>query len=140
MINGNQKTLNTLGTIDDVVLSIAIKHVHVIFKGKSALVQNDNDIIAGEPIINICIVYRISTKTNNSNFVFKNCLFGAIKIANITNSDTDKWQCSDYGVAFDSTGSFTHPDVGNGKNVIIFGADFLELVILDIQIIKHNLL
>ena len=53
----------------------------------------------------------------------KNCLFGAIKIANTTNSDTDKWQYSDYGIGFHLTGSFTHPDGGNGKNVIIFGAD-----------------
>ena len=28
----------------------------------------------------------------------------------------------DYGIGFDSTGSFTHPDGGNGKNIIIFGA------------------
>ena len=59
----------------------------------------------------------------NSNFVFKNCLFGAIKISNTTNSDTDKWQYSGYGVGFDSASSFTHPDGGNGKNVIFFGAD-----------------
>ena len=50
-------------------------------------------------------------------------IFGAIKIANTDNSDTDKWQYSGYGIGFDLTGSFTHPDGGNGKNVIIFGAD-----------------
>ena len=55
---------------------------------------------------------------------FRNCLFGAIKITNTTNSDTDKWQYSSYGVGFDSTGSFTHPDDGkNAKNVVVFGAD-----------------
>ena len=59
----------------------------------------------------------------NSNFVFRYCLFGGIKITNTNNSDTDKWQYSGYGVGFDSTSSFTHPDGGNGKNVIIFGAD-----------------
>ena len=94
--------------------------MHVIFKRKGALVQHDNYIIAGEAIINIYIVYKTSKKIINSNFVFKNCLFGAIKTANTTNSD--KWQYSGYGVGFDSTGSFTHPDGGNGKNVIIFGA------------------
>ena len=97
--------------------------MHVIFKGKGTLILNDNDIIAGKPIINIYIVYKASRETINSNFVFKNCLFGAIKITNTTNSDTDKWQYSGYGFGFDSTGSFTHPDGGNGKNVIIFGAD-----------------
>ena len=64
--------------------------MHVIFKGKGVLIQHDNDIIAGGPIVNIYIVYKISPKTINSNFGFKNCLFGAIKIANTTNSDTDK--------------------------------------------------
>ena len=50
-------------------------------------------------------------------------MFGAIKTANTTNSDTDQWQYSGYGIGFDLNGSFTHPDGGNGKNVIMFGAD-----------------
>ena len=54
----------------------------------------------------------------------RDCLFGAIKITNTTNSDTDKWQYFGYGVGFDSSGSFTHPDDGkNAKNVVVFGAD-----------------
>ena len=81
---------DAVGTLGDVLLSKPIKPMHVIFKGKGTLVQNDNDIIAGGPIVNICIVYKTSPKTINSNFIFKNCLFGAIKIANTTNSDTDK--------------------------------------------------
>ena len=95
----------------------------VILKGKAALIQDDNGIIAGGPIVNIYIVYKTSPKTTNSNFVFKNCLFDAIKIANTANSDTDKWQYSCYGIGFDSKGEFTHPDGASGKNVIIFGAD-----------------
>ena len=79
--------------------------------------------MAGGPIVNIYIVFKTSPKTFNSNFVFKNCLFGAIKIANSPNSDTDKWQYSGYSIGFDLTGSFTRSDGGNGKNVIIFGAD-----------------
>ena len=86
----SNKYLNTLGTIGDVVLSKPIKPMHVIFKGKGTLVQNDNDIIVGGPIINIYVVYKTSPKTINSNFVFKNCLFGAIKIENTANADTDK--------------------------------------------------
>ena len=70
-----------------------------------------------------CIVYKTCPKAINSNFVFKDCLFGAIKITNTTNSDTDKWQYSGYGIGFDSKEEFTHPDEENGKNVIIFGAD-----------------
>ena len=59
----------------------------------------------------------------------RNWLFGAIKITITTNSDTDKWQYSGYGVGFDSTGSFTHPDDGkNAKNVVVFGADMTNSI------------
>ena len=114
--------LNGAGTVGDIVLSKPIKHMHVIFKGKGALVQYDNDVIAGGPIGNIYIIYKTSPKTINSNFVFKNCLFGTIKTTKTTNSDT-KWQYSGYGIGFDSIGEFTHPDGGDSKNVIIFAAD-----------------
>ena len=50
-------------------------------------------------------------------------MFGAIEITNTTNSDTDKWQYSGYGIGLGSKGNFTHPDGGIGRNVIIFGAD-----------------
>ena len=98
--------------------------MNVTFKEKRALIQYDNDVIAGGPIVNIYIVYKTSPKTVDSNFVFKNCLFGAIKIANTTYSDTEKRLCFGYGIGFVSTGSFTHPDDGKAaKNVIIFGAN-----------------
>ena len=116
--------LNLVRALVDIVLSKPIKAMHVIFKGRGALIQDDNDIIAGGPIVNIYIVYKTSPKIINSNFVFKNCLFGAITITNTTNSDTDKWKYSGYGIGFESKGEFTHPDEGSGTNVIIFGADF----------------
>ena len=139
--------LDTFGIIGDVVLSKLIKSMHVLFKGKGTLVQNENDIIAGGPITNNYIVYKTSPKTINSNFVFRNCLFGAIKITNTTNSDTDKWQYSGYGVGFDSSGSSTHPDNGkNAKNVVVFGADMsnsrhatnktLSVLVLDHSLIQ----
>ena len=65
--------LNGAGTVGDIVISKPIKPMHLIFKGKGALIQNDNDIISGGPIVNICIVYKTSPKTINSNFIFKNC-------------------------------------------------------------------
>ena len=102
--------LSTFGTVDDVILSKPIEPMHVIFKGKCTLVQDENDIISGGPIIYIYIVYKTSPKTINSNFVFRDCLFGAIKLTNTANSDTDKWQYPGYGIGFDSTGNFTHPD------------------------------
>ena len=115
--------LNAVGTLGDVILSKPIKPMHVIFKEKGALIQDENDIISGGPIINIYIVYETSPRTINSNFVFRDYLFVAIKITNTTNSDTDELQYSGYGIGFDSTINFTHPDGGNGRNVIIFGAE-----------------
>ena len=82
--------LNLVGTYGDIVLSKPIKPMHVIFKRKGALIQDDNDIIAVGPIVNIFFVCKTSPKTINSNFAFRDCLFGAIKITNTTNSDTDK--------------------------------------------------
>ena len=121
--------LFVVGTLGNVVLSKPIKPMHVIFKRKGILVQNDDDIIAGGPTVNIYIVYKTSPKTINYNFIFRDCLFGGIRITNTTNSDTDKWQYSGYGVGFNSTGSFTHPDDGqNAKNVIVFGADMTNTI------------
>ena len=99
------------------------KSTHVIFKGKDVLVQYDNIVIAEGTIVNIYIVYKTSPKTINSNFVFKNCLFGTVKITNTSNSDIDKLQYSGYGIGIYSKGEFTHQDGGDGKNVIISGAD-----------------
>ena len=116
--------LDAVGTLGDVVLSKPMKPMQIMFKGKGTLVQNDNDIIIGGPIVNIYIVYKTSPKTINSNFVFKNFLFSAIKIASTTNTDTDKWLYSGYGIGYDLTGSFTHPDDRKkAKNGIIFGAN-----------------
>ena len=128
--------LNVVGTLGNVVLSKPIKPMDVIFKSKGTLVQNDNDIMTAGPIVNIYIVYKTSPKTINSNFVFRDCLFGAIKITNTNCSDTDKWQYYGYGVGFDSAGTFTHPGGGTGKNVINFGADLGNS---NNQLIKHNL-
>ena len=115
--------LNLNGTVGDVMLSKPIKPMHVIFKGKGTLVQYENDVISGGPIINIYIVYKASLKTINFDFVFRDCLFGAIKITNTTNSDTDKWQYSGYGIGFDSKDNSTHRDGRNGKNFIFFRVD-----------------
>ena len=98
--------------------------MHVVFTGKGTLVQNNNGIMARGPIVNIYIVYKTSPKNINFNFAFKNCLFGAIKIANTTNFNTDNWQNSGYGIGLDSTCSFTHPDDGkDAKNIVVFVVD-----------------
>ena len=118
----SNRYLYLIGTVGDVVLSKPIKPMHVIFKGKGILFQYGNDIISGGPIINSYIVYKTSSKNINSNFVFRDYLFGAIKIRNTTNCGTDKWKYSGYGIGFDSKGNFTRPDGGNVEMLL-----FLEL-------------
>ena len=39
------------------------------------------------------------------------------------NIDTDKCQCSSYGIGFDRKGSFSFPGGRFGQNEIIFGVD-----------------
>ena len=63
----SNENLNLVGTVGDIVLSKPIKPMHVIFKRKGALIQDDNDIIAVGPIVNIYIVYKTSLKTINFN-------------------------------------------------------------------------
>ena len=73
-------------------------------------------------IVNVYIVYDLSAwpkdPTNNSKF--KNCLLGATKIVN--NSDTEKHLYSGYGITFDSAGFWSF-DNDTARNVIIFGVD-----------------
>ena len=38
-------------------------------------------------------------------------------------ADTDKYKYQGHGIGFDLSGIFSHPDRGDGKNVIILGVD-----------------
>ena len=59
------------------------------------------------------IVNSLSQKAINSDNVLKNCLFGATKVTKPGDTtDTDKYIYSGYGLGFDSTGQFTHPQGG----------------------------
>ena len=75
-------------------------------------------------ISNYYIVYKLNPRTNSSNIVLENCLFGKIKMTK--NADTDKYKYEGHGIGFDLSGSFSHPDGGNGKNVIILGVDMIN--------------
>ena len=72
-------------------------------------------------IVNIYIVYKLDSIINNSSVTLENCLFGAVKLTK--NADINKYKYSGYGTGFDSKGTFSHPRGGDGKNVVIFGAD-----------------
>ena len=54
-------------------------------------------------------------------------MFVAIK-ADKPNTDPDKYIYSEYGIGFDHTGTFTHPEGNLARNVIIFGVDMSRSV------------
>ena len=60
-------------------------------------------------------MYKFSLKTISSNDALKKYLFGATKVKKPNNTtDPHKYNNSGYGLAFDRTGQFTHPDGGWG--------------------------
>ena len=67
----------------------------------------------------------MSSKTISSSILLKNSLFGATKITNRDAADgkPQTYKYSGYGIIFDRTGQFTHPDGSIGRNVVIFGVD-----------------
>ena len=80
-------------------------------------------------IVNICIVYALSSNLNSFDFALGNCLFGAVKLTK--NTDIDKYTYSGYGTGFDSRGFFLFPSDEFAKNVIIFGFDMSSSVHID---------
>ena len=94
-------------------------------------------------IVNYYIVYRLNPKTNSSNIVLKNCLFGKIKMTK--NADTDKYKYKGHGIGFDLSGIFNHPGGGDGKNFIIFWVDmanskYANNKTIDVLILGHGLI
>ena len=81
-------------------------------------------------IVNIYIVYEISKNINISHYpTLENCLFGAVGLTK--NPDINKYKYSGYGIEFDRHGSFSFPDNGLGRNVIIFGVDMSSSANID---------
>ena len=95
-----------------------------IIKVCSFFEQKKENIIKNGSIVNIYLVCSLSQKTIDSDNVLKNCLFGAIKVTNPGDTtDTDKYIYSGYGLGFDRTAQFSHPQGGMARNIIIFGVN-----------------
>ena len=93
------------------------------------ITKNNFSSLKSGSIVNIYIVYSLSQKTINSDDVLKNCLFGATKVTKPgDNTDTDKYIYSGYGLGFDSTGQFSHPQGERARNIIIFEVNSLNSV------------
>ena len=102
-----------------------IRPGYVIFsKGADFFQQDKSNVLAAKSIVNIYIVYKLSTKSISSSNALKNCLFGATEVKKLDNTtDPQKWQYRGYGLVFDRTGQFTDNDGSQARNIIIFGAD-----------------
>ena len=101
---------------------------HVSFALDQFFFQDASKAIASS-VVNVYICYRLLAKTINTDNALKNCLFGAIKAARADNTkDPDNFIYHGWGIGFDHTGTFTHPEGGIARKVIIFGVDMSRSV------------
>ena len=77
-------------------------------------------------ILNIYIVYKLSSNLNIFDFGLENCLFGSVKLTK--NENIGKCISWGYGIGFDSHRNFLFPKGKFSQNVIIFGADMSSSV------------
>ena len=91
----------------------------VLFYG--TCLKQDKITYAHGSIVNIYIVYELSSNLNNFDPALESCLFGTVKLTK--NADIDKYKYSIYGIGFDASGSFLFPNGSFGQNIIIFGVD-----------------
>ena len=98
---------------------------------ESCLKQEDKVAYAPKNVINSLIVYELDRWPQNitTNFTFKNCLFGSVKLTK--NADLHKCKCSSYGIRFNLCSYHLLLDNTTRRNVIIFGADMNSYVHID---------
>ena len=119
----NEKISSVITSSYNRAPNLAYDNVKIKLKFVGSLLKQDKITYNHGPILNIYIVYRLSTSIT-SDITLENCLFGAVKITK--NLKINSY--SGYGIAFHSGGSFSHPSGEYGKNVIIFGADLSSSV------------
>ena len=105
-------------------------------KFNESCLKQDKSIYTHGTIVNIYIVYKLSSNLNNFDPTLENGLFTAVKL--IKNADIDKYKCSGYGIGSDARGCFSFPNDSFSQNVIIFGADMSSSVHVDNK--KKNIL
>ena len=81
--------------------------------------------------MSLFIVYELNrwSKDLNSDFSFKNCFFGAVKLT--TNPDLNKYSYSGCSIGFDSCSLFSLTNFDWSKNVVIFGVHISSSVHID---------
>ena len=116
-----EKLISTTTSTDKSATETIYDNARITFGFNGDLLRQNHG-----PVVIIYIVYETTPDTETSNIALENCLFGEIK--SIKNADVNKYKYSGYGIGFDSRGSFSHPSEGDGKNVIVFGADLSSSV------------
>ena len=97
--------------------------MHVSFVLDQLFFQDASKAIASS-VVNFYICYKLLPKAINTDNVLKNCLFGVMEAARPNNTkDPDSFIYSGWGIGFDHAGTFTHPEGGIARNVIIFGVN-----------------
>ena len=117
----NEKIGSTKTSNDDQFPRLVFDNARIELNFSGDLLKKNKITYSHGPIVNIYVVYELAPRTNNSDVILENCLFGVVKLTK--NADIDKHKYSGYVIGFDSKGSFTHPSGGFGKNFIIIGAD-----------------
>ena len=117
----NEKNFSTTTSTDKSATKTIYDNARIKVRFNGDLLRGNQVTYNHGPVENIYIVYETTLGTKTSNIALENCLFGAIKL--IKNADADKYKYSEYGIGFNSRSRFSHPSGGDGKNVIIFGAD-----------------
>ena len=81
--------------------------------------------------VTIYVVYEINlwNHVGISDPTPGNSLFGAVKL--MKSADIGKCRYSGYGIGFDTKGTFSFPNGGSGKNVIIFTVDMSSSIHVD---------
>ena len=103
---------NIAPNLDYYVTKTRVKFIGSCLKQDSATFNH-------KKVVNICILYEISKSFKISDYPkLENCSFRAVTLTK--NADINKFKYSGYGIGFDRHGSFSFPDTGLGRNVIIF--------------------
>ena len=68
-------------------------------------------------------------KNLNTGLTLCKSLFGSVKLTK--NADPDKYNCSSFGIGFDSCSESSFTDPSMGSNAISFGADIISSVHID---------
>ena len=72
-----------------------------------------------------------ASTSNDNDPTLKNCLLGAVTLTK--NADIDMYKYSGYGTGFDRRSVFSFPGGRFGQNILIFGVDRVQLLILTIR-------